>query len=104
LLVCFVLTAPAFAASGSFVGQVVNGPSFDAGKKWVFIQGAHGSVRRVEISAAKIVFGSSVGKQDRDARPEDAVREGAQVRVTASQDGQGEWRASLVEIVKPAPK
>jgi hypothetical protein len=103
-LLLLLFSVAAFAANGSFVGQVVNGPNLDSNKKWVFVQGPRGPVRRVEISAAKISFSSSVAKKERDARPEDAVREGAQVRVTASQDGQGEWKASAVEIVKAAPK
>lgn len=98
------LAAAAFAAEGSFTGQVVNGPNLDANKKWVFIQGARGPVRRVDINGAKVSFGSQVKKQDKAAKPEDAVREGAEVRVTASQDGEGEWKASAVEIVKVAPK
>jgi hypothetical protein len=96
--------ATAFAATGSFTGQVVNGPNLDSNKKWVFIQGPRGPVRRVNINDAKISFGAAVKKQDRATKPEDAVREGAEVRVTASQDGDGEWKAASVEIVKVAPK
>ena len=99
-----LLAASAFAANGSFTGQVVNGPNVDSNKKWVFIQGPRGPVRRVDIHDAKVSFGSEVKKQDRAAKPEDAVREGAEVRVTASQDGDGEWKASSVEIVKAAPR
>jgi hypothetical protein len=104
-LICvLLLTVSAFAASGNFTGQVVNGPDLDANKKWVFIQGPRGPARRVDVSAAKVRFATAVGKKDRATNPEDAIREGAQVRVTASQDGDGEWKASAVEIVKPAPK
>ena len=103
LLVLFVFVAAAFAADGSFTGQVVNGPNLDANKKWVFIQGARGPVRRVDIREAKVSFGSTVKKQDRAAKPEDGVREGAEVRVVASQVD-GEWKASKVEVVKVAPR
>ncbi len=104
-LVCLlVLAASAFAANGSFTGQVVNGPNLDANKKWVFIQGPRGPVRRVDVSGAKVSFGPSVKKQEKAVKPEDAVREGAEVRVMASQDGDGEWKASSVEVVKVAPK
>ncbi len=104
VLCLFVLVASAFAATGSFTGQVVNGPNLDTNKKWVFIQGPRGPVRRVDINDAKISFGPAVKKKDKAAKPEDAIREGAEVRVTASQDGQGEWKAASVEIVKVAPK
>jgi len=99
-----VIAVSAFAADGSFTGQVVNGPNLDTNKKWVFIQGLRGPARRVDINGAKVSFGSEVKKQDKPLKPEDAIREGAQVRVTASQDGDGEWKASSVEIVKVAPK
>jgi hypothetical protein len=100
----FSLSALSLAANGSFTGQVVNGPNLDANKKWVYVQGPRGPVRRVDVSAAKVRFGASVSKRDRDAKPDDAIREGAQVRVTASQDGDGEWKASAVEIVKAPPQ
>ncbi len=101
ILILFFGTC-AFAASGSFVGQVVNGPNADAGKKWVFVQSKKGATRKVEISSAKIVFDDDVPKKDRTAKPEDAIKEGAQVRVTASQDSSGEWKASEVEILRAA--
>lgn len=93
-----------FAANGSFTGQVVNGPNLDSNRKWVFIQGPRGPVRRVDVSLAKITFSESVSKNDKNGKPENAIREGAQVRVTASQDGDGEWKASEIEIVKVAPR
>lgn len=101
LIVVLWFAISAFAATGSFVGQVVNGPNSDAGKKWAYVQGPHGSVRRVDVSGAKIVYGTGVAKKDRTA---DSVPEGAQVRVTAFQDGEGEWKATRVEIVTLTPK
>ena len=91
----------AFATDGSFMGQVVKGPNVDAGKKWVYVQGPHGSLRRVDVTAAKITYDTGVAKKDRIRDP---LREGAQVRVTASQDGEGEWKASVVEVMKPVPQ
>jgi hypothetical protein len=89
---------------GNFKGQVVNGPNPEANKNWVFVQAAKGAVRRVEISKAKVTFASDVKQKDRVAKPEEAIREGAQVRVTASQDDDGEWNATAVEILAPAPR
>jgi hypothetical protein len=97
------MTSLAFASNGSFTGQVVNGPNLDSDKKWVYVQSPKGPIRRVEISGAKIAYDPSVRKKDRQAKPEDDIHEGAQVRVTASQDGDGEWKASSVEILKTAP-
>jgi hypothetical protein len=97
-----LVSVGAGAATGSFTGQVVNAPSLEGGKKWVFVQGKKGATRKVEISSAKVVLGKEVPKQARVGNPEDAVREGAQVRVTASQDESGEWKASEVEVLAPA--
>ena len=103
-LVAFATLAFA-AASGSFRGQVVNGPNqgSSADTKWVFVQAPNGSVRRVETSHARIHFGSGVAPKQNKQKPADAVREGAEVRVTASQDGDGEWKATDIEILKLAP-
>jgi hypothetical protein len=88
------------ASSGSFVGLVVNGPNTDAGKKWVFIQSKKGATRKVEISSAKVVFDEDVPREQKTSKPVDAIKEGARVRVTASQDDNGEWKASEVEVLK----
>ncbi|HWR15600.1 MAG TPA: hypothetical protein VN577_12280 [Terriglobales bacterium] len=94
----------AFATDGSFTGQVVNGPNLESGKKWVFVQGPKGPTRRVEISTAKVTYSAAVPKAKREAKPEDGVREGAEVRLTANQDKEGEWQASAIEILKVAPE
>jgi len=104
LICCFVFLATAFASSGSFVGEIVNGPKLDTSRKWVFVQGPRGSSRKVDITTATISFSPDVPKRDREAPPENAVREGAQVRVTASQDDDGDWKASAVEVIKTAPR
>jgi hypothetical protein len=103
LSLLLLLTPLAFASNGSFAGQVVSGPNLDSDKRWVYVQSPKGMVRRVEISRANVSYSPSVPKKDRSAKPEDGVHEGAQVRVTASQDGEGEWQATRVEILKTAP-
>lgn len=90
--------------AGTFSGQVVNGPNPEPNKSWVYVQARKGAVRRVEISNAKVTFAPEVKGKDRAAKPEEAVREGAQVRVTAAQDEDGEWKASTIEILAPAPR
>jgi hypothetical protein len=101
ILSCLFLLA---ATSGTFRGQVVSGPELDAGKKWIYVQASKGAVRRVEVSQAKVAFAPELKASPRRAKPQDALREGAQVRVTASQDSDGEWKATAVEILMPAPR
>ena len=98
------LAVTALAANGTFTGQVVNGPTVEDQGTWVYIQARRGGTRKVEISSAKVVFDEGVPKSKRTAKPQDAIREGAQVRVTASQDGAGEWKASRVEVIELAPR
>jgi hypothetical protein len=104
-LFCLLLVLSTFASArdGSFTGQVVNGPNLDANKKWVYVQSPKGAVRRVEISAAQVSYDPAVNAKDRQAKAADSVHEGAEVRVTASLDSEGEWKASRIEILKTAP-
>src|SRR3954466_11772985 len=105
LSVLFLLVSSAlFAANGSFTGQVVNGPNLDSNKKWVYVQASKGAVRRGESFHAKGVYGGGVAEKEREPKAEDGVHEGSQVRVTAAQNGEGEWEASHVEILKTAPQ
>lgn len=82
---------------GIFRGMLVH----DADPHWIFIHGRNGAVRRVEISQAQIKFNDSVpaGERRSGMRVAD-IKEGAEVRITAEQDGAGEWRASEIEILK----
>ncbi|MGA7460496.1 MAG: hypothetical protein WBW69_09730 [Candidatus Korobacteraceae bacterium] len=84
---------------GSFRGTIVDGPH-DAGKNWIYVQGRNGMARRVDISRARVSYDESVPTATRLAKPEDALTPGAEVRVTAEQGSDGEWRASQVEILK----
>jgi hypothetical protein len=83
---------------GSFRGTIVDGPS--AQKGWIYVQGRNGMARRVEIAHARVTFDEDVPADQRRAKPEDALVVGAEVRVTAEQGSDGEWRASEVEILK----
>ena len=94
------LTAVVSAGTpGSFRGTIVDGPH-DAGKNWIYVQGRNGMARRVDISHARVSYDESVPTATRLAKPEDALTTGAEVRVTAEQGSDGEWRASQVEILK----
>jgi hypothetical protein len=83
---------------GSFRGTIVDGPSAEKG--WIYIQGRNGMARRVEISRAQVGYDEEVPAAERRAKPEEALVVGTEVRVTAEQGSDGEWRASDVEILK----
>jgi hypothetical protein len=94
------LAVLASATPGSFRGTIVDNPN--AAKGWIYVQGRNGTARRVEISRAKILYDEDVPAADRRPKPEEALIPGAEVRVTAEQDSDGEWHATQVEILKAA--
>ncbi len=83
---------------GIFQGQVYRDQNSGAG--WIYVQGRNGMLRKVEVSRAQVVYAASVPAADRAGDPAQDLIPGAEVRVTAEQDGDGEWRASRVEILK----
>lgn len=99
LLLACVLPVSA-AISGTFRGFIVRAPAGEASHGWIYVQGRNGNLRRAEVSHARVVYASSVPVDMRQQVPARSLKEGAEVRVTASQDGKGEWRASQVEILK----
>ena len=101
---CLLAVFAAGAAAGSFRGTVVNGPNSGADKQWVYVQGRDGNIRRVDISNARVTYDAAVPKHVRTPKASDSIREGADVRVTASQDGNGEWKASSIEVLKAADR
>lgn len=86
--------------SGTFRGVIVHAPKGEATQGWIYVAGRNGNLRRAEISHAQVSYAESVPVRLRAKDPEQGLKEGAEVRVTASQDGDGEWRASRVEILK----
>ena len=89
------------ATPGSFRGTIVDGPHGPE-KGWIYVQGRNGMARRVEISKAQVMYDQDVPAAERRPKPEEALVAGAEVRVTAEQGSDGEWRASTVEILKAA--
>ncbi|HYY69753.1 MAG TPA: hypothetical protein VE734_08470 [Terriglobales bacterium] len=83
---------------GIFQGQVYRDQNTSPG--WIFVQGRNGMLRRVEVSRARVIYAASVPAADRAKNPTMDLVQGAEVRVTAEQDGTGEWRASRIEIVR----
>jgi hypothetical protein len=82
---------------GTFRGVVVHGPEITPG--WMFLKSANGQVRRVAISRAQVVYSETVPATERQKMPVQSIATGAEVRVTAEQDKDGEWRATKIEIL-----
>ncbi len=70
---------------------------------WLYVRSKNGSIRRVDISQAAIAYDEDVPADQRKKPAREQLAVGAEVRVTAEQGSDGEWRASRVEIIKPAP-
>jgi len=84
---------------GVFEGTVVDSPDNQAAKDWLYVQGRNGSLRRVRLAGAKVTFDDAVPRRARSKRPEESLKSSARVRVTAQQDGDGEWRALNIVIL-----
>jgi len=82
---------------GTFRGVVIHGPELTPG--WMYLRGANGQVRRVAISRAQVVYSDSVPAGQRQKTPATSISAGTEVRVTAQQDKNGEWRATRIEIL-----
>jgi hypothetical protein len=82
---------------GTFRGVVIHGPEITPG--WMFLKSANGQVRRVGISRAQVVYSETVPAKQRQTMPALSIASGAEVRVTAEQDQDGEWRAIKIEIL-----
>jgi membrane protein implicated in regulation of membrane protease activity len=85
--------------SGSFRGKVVESEQSVVTPDWIYVQGRNGTVRRVGISHARISYDDSIPRADRRSNPQQSLVAGTEVRVTAEQGKDGEWRASKVEIL-----
>ncbi|HTM42079.1 MAG TPA: hypothetical protein VL177_14265 [Terriglobales bacterium] len=97
----FALLLPLAAEiSGTFRGVIVHAPAGEPTQGWIYVAGRNGNLRRAEVSHAQVLYAGSVPVRLRAKDPFRSLKEGAEVRVTASQDGKGEWQASRVEILK----
>ena len=95
----FLLVASSMWADtpGTFRGVVIHGPDMTPG--WMYMRGANGQVRRVGISRAQVVYSEAVPAGERQKMPALSIGSGAEVRVTAQLDKNGEWRATRIEIL-----
>ena len=91
----FVLASLSFAGSpGTFLGTILK-PSDG---HWLYVRSKNGMVRHVEISRAKVSYSDAVPGDRRTGTPGNALQPGTEIRVTAEQDSNGEWKASTIEI------
>ena len=97
-LIFALLPALLSATTGSFRGIIVRGPDENPG--WIWVKGANGMLRKMGVSGARVLYDNAVANIDRERQPELSMKSGAEVRVTANQDSDGEWRASKIEILK----
>ncbi len=82
---------------GTFRGVVIHGPDMTPG--WMYMKSGNGPARRVGISRAQVVYSDTVPARERQKMPALSIATGAEVRVTAQQDTNGEWRATRIEIL-----
>ena len=102
LAVTLLLLSTAMLAGtpGVFRGTLVQGPGKEKiDGRWIYVKGRNGLLRRVEISRAKVSYQESVPNAKREKLPELALKPGTEVRVSAEQDREGEWRADEVEVL-----
>lgn len=102
LAVTLLLLSTAMLAGtpGVFRGMLVQGPGKEKiDGRWIYVKGRNGLLRRVEISRAKVSYQESVPNAKREKMPELALKPGTEVRVSAEQDSDGEWRAEEVEVL-----
>jgi hypothetical protein len=92
---------PLLAVDGTFQGKVMNPPANQAGGPgWIYVQGRNHMMRRVEVSHADIVFADTIPLSQHRKCNIECLTAGEEIRVTAEQDKQGEWRAKRIEILK----
>ena len=84
---------------GIFQDLIVHGFS-GTGGTYIYVQSKNGNVRRVKITGAKVSYASSVPLSQRTKSPAECLREHAEVKVTAEQAANGEWKAQEIVILR----
>ncbi len=100
-LVLFSATLLA-GTEGSFRGVIV-ADNVHGKKGWISVQGKNHLIRRVNVSEAEIVYDESATAAPK-GNAANALIPGNEVRVTAEQDEDGEWRARRVEVLIPVAR
>lgn len=98
VLAVMLLTAAAFAGTpGTFRGVLYPGQNTKPG--WVYIVGRNETLRLVHIANASVSYAEEFPARLRREKPAKSLRPGADVRITAEQDADGNWEATEVEII-----
>ena len=102
IALCLTLTASAWAATpASFTGSVIEAVSGKPGM--IYVLSRNGSVRKVRIEGAQIIYSQQVPRSQREKQPaEKALKHGAEVRILADENGSGVWHARSIEILRVA--
>lgn len=100
VLLLIVFTADLSATPGTFRGRVVEPPSGNEHDGWLYVQGRNKMLRRVALGNAPVFYAANVPENQREKVPANSLLAGAEVRVTAEQDAEGEWQALRIEILK----
>ena len=99
LALLFIVPLMAANTSGVFRGVLVESPKGEQANGFLYLRARNGSMRKVETSKAQVAFDDSVPKEQQMGAPSDALKPGADVRITAEQASDGEWRASRIDIM-----
>jgi hypothetical protein len=70
---------------------------------WMYVQSRNDFLRRVKVSGASVSYSREIPPELRQSNPKMSLWPGAEVRVLAEQDRQGNWRAQRIEILRLAP-
>lgn len=100
VLALVLLPASGWSSQGMFQGTVIDPPASEPYRAgWIYVQGRNHMLRRVEVAHAVIEFSASLPASQRRACRMDCLEVGQEIRVIATQDKSGEWRAEKVEIL-----
>jgi len=100
LAAAFAIVGAGWAGTlGSFAGIVVVGPPEPG--HWLYVEGHDHGIRRVNVTAARIHYGSDVPADARREPIPDVLPAGTYIRVHAEQGPDGEWHAAEIEILEP---
>jgi len=99
-LFALLLASGLYAATpGTFRGHVVELADVKKVPDEIYVISPNGSLRRVRISDARVSYSDEVPAKYRTEEAATVLVHGAEVRVTAEEDGHGAWRASTIEIL-----
>lgn len=84
---------------GIFQGLVVSGLSRNSAT-YIYVQGKNGNIRRVRVTGAKVYYADTIPVSQRITSALQCLQEHPEVRVTAEQAGNGEWKAQEIAIVR----